>query len=195
MPGPYVLLSVAASLDGCIDDSGPERLVLSNEEDFDRVDELRAGVDAILVGAGTVRADDPRLLVRAPQRRERRVARGQASSPLRVVLSASGRLAPAARVFAGDAETLVHPGDTRQVLTDLHARGVSRVLVEGGSSVVTAFLGERLAHELHLALAPVFLGDPSAPRIVDRTSFPRTDLHLAETRQVGDVVVLRYLLP
>jgi 5-amino-6-(5-phosphoribosylamino)uracil reductase len=60
---PHVLLSVAASLDGCLDDTSTDRLLLSNDEDFDRVDEVRAGVDAILVGANTIRADDPRLLV------------------------------------------------------------------------------------------------------------------------------------
>ncbi|MRT44622.1 5-amino-6-(5-phosphoribosylamino)uracil reductase, partial [Xylella fastidiosa subsp. multiplex] len=63
MPYPYVLLSAAVSLDGCLDDTGPERLLLSSPADFDRVDEVRASVDAILIGAGTIRADNPRLLV------------------------------------------------------------------------------------------------------------------------------------
>ena len=59
---PYVLLSVAASIDGFIDDNTDQRLLLSNDADFDRVDAVRAGVDAILVGANTIRRDDPRLL-------------------------------------------------------------------------------------------------------------------------------------
>ncbi|MFD0884067.1 RibD family protein, partial [Streptosporangium algeriense] len=65
MARPFVLSSVAVSLDGYIDDATSERLLLSNDEDFDRVDAVRATCDAILVGAGTVRADDPRLMVRA----------------------------------------------------------------------------------------------------------------------------------
>jgi 5-amino-6-(5-phosphoribosylamino)uracil reductase len=194
MPRPYVLVSVAASLDGCIDDSGPDRLLLSNDEDFDRVDELRASVDAILVGAGTLRADDPRLLVRSAQRRRRRVAGGRAASPLRVVLSGSGELNPAARVFTGGAETLVTGGETRQVLTDLHNRGISRLLVEAGSGVLTTFLAERLADELHLVLAPFFLGDPEAPRLASATPVPRVDLHLVETRRMGDAMLLRYTI-
>jgi 5-amino-6-(5-phosphoribosylamino)uracil reductase len=194
MPRPYVLVSVAASLDGCIDDSGPDRLLLSNDEDFDRVDELRAGVDAILVGAGTVRADDPRLLVRSAERRRDRVAGGRAASPLRVVLSGSGELNPAAQVFTGGAETLLAAGETRQVLTDLYNRGVARLLVEGGSGVLTSLLAERLADEVHLVLAPFFLGDPDAPRLVRPTSFPRTDLHLIETQRMGDAVLLRYTI-
>ena len=62
---PYVLLSCAVSADGYLDDAAPARLVLSSAADADRVDGVRAGVDAILVGAGTVRRDNPRLLVRA----------------------------------------------------------------------------------------------------------------------------------
>lgn len=59
MPHPYVLLSAAVSLDGFLDDTGPERLLLSGPADFDRVDELRASSDAILIGAYTIRADNP----------------------------------------------------------------------------------------------------------------------------------------
>ena len=63
---PYVLLSCSLSLDGYLDNASQRRLVLSNAADLDRVDEVRAGCDAILVGAATVRADNPRLLVRQP---------------------------------------------------------------------------------------------------------------------------------
>ena len=72
---PYVLLSAAMSVDGHIDDSGPEPLLLSDAADLDRVDEERAGVDAILVGATTLRRDDPRLLVRSERRRAARRTR------------------------------------------------------------------------------------------------------------------------
>ena len=72
---PYVLLSAAVSVDGYLDDTNPERLLLSNAEDFDRVDEVRAGVDAILIGATTMRRDNPRLLVNSEDRRAARVAR------------------------------------------------------------------------------------------------------------------------
>ena len=77
MNRPHVLLSVATSLDGHIDDASPERLILSGAEDLDRVDVERAAVDAILVGAATIAADDPRLLVRSAERRAERVACGR----------------------------------------------------------------------------------------------------------------------
>ncbi|HET9379817.1 MAG TPA: dihydrofolate reductase family protein, partial [Streptomyces sp.] len=89
---PYVLLSAAVSLDGCLDDTGPERLLLSGPADFDRVDAVRASVDAILVGAGTIRADNPRLLVGSPARREARRAAGRPEHPLKVTVSGSGDL-------------------------------------------------------------------------------------------------------
>ena len=73
---PYTLLSCGMSIDGYLDGAGDERLILSNDADLDRVDAVRAECDAILVGAATVRNDNPRLLVRCPERRLERVARG-----------------------------------------------------------------------------------------------------------------------
>ena len=69
------LLSCCVSIDGYIGNAG-SRLLLSNDADFDRVDAVRASCDAILVGAETVRIDNPRLLVRSQARREERAARG-----------------------------------------------------------------------------------------------------------------------
>src|SRR5258705_6749148 len=79
---PYTLLSCGMSIDGYLDGATEERLLLSNEADLDRVDEVRAACDAILVGAGTVRQDNPRLLVRSPARREARGAPGLHPSPV-----------------------------------------------------------------------------------------------------------------
>ena len=107
-PRPYVVLSCATSADGYLDDASPRRLILSGPADLDRVDEVRAGCDAILVGAGTVRADDPRLLVRDPRRRARRAARGHGEHPARVTLTATGDLDPRARFFAPGAPRLVY---------------------------------------------------------------------------------------
>ena len=98
---PYVLISCAMSADGRIDDTSPVRLLLSGPDDLDRVDELRASADAILVGANTVRRDNPRLLIRSPRRRAARVAAGRPAHPARVTVTASGELSPSAHFFAG----------------------------------------------------------------------------------------------
>ena len=112
---PYVLISCAMSADGRIDDTSPVRLLLSGPDDLDRVDELRASADAILVGANTVRRDNPRLLIRSPRRRAARVAAGRPAHPARVTVTASGDLSPSAWFFAGpepdpDPELAAGPG-------------------------------------------------------------------------------------
>jgi riboflavin-specific deaminase-like protein len=200
---PYTLLSCAVSVDGYLDDTNPERLLLSNEADFDRVDAVRASVDAILVGAATIRADDPRLLVRDPARRAARIARGQPPDPVKVTLTASGRLDPSARFFRlGDGlklvysptpeklENAIQADDLHAVLKDLAARGIRRLMVEGGARVLRQFLELGLADELQLAVAPVFVGDQAAPRFVGAPGGAR----LAGVRAIGDVALLHYLL-
>jgi 5-amino-6-(5-phosphoribosylamino)uracil reductase len=216
---PFVLLSAATSVDGCLDDTTDTRLILSNDADLDRVDEVRAGSDAIMVGAGTIRSDNPALLVRSQARRDARVARGLPPSPARVALTSTGEIDPAARFFtAGDGARLVYapgavagrarerldgtgaeviaagdPLDLDAVLADLAARGVSRLMVEGGGTVLAQFLAAGLADELHLVIAPVFVGDRAAPHIWGTPGAPHHRMHLAEVRPIGDVVLLRYL--
>ncbi|WP_329110239.1 dihydrofolate reductase family protein [Micromonospora sp. NBC_01699] len=219
---PYVLLSCATSIDGYLDDATDQRLLLSNDEDFDRVDAVRADCDAILVGANTIRLDNPRLLVRSPQRRDARVARGLTASPTKVTMVGRGDLDPAARFFTtgdtdklvycaspsvekirarlGDCATVVDGGEPvtpERTLADLAARGVRRLVVEGGGTMHTQFLTAGLADELHLVIAPFFVGDCRAPRFVGDGQFPwhpGSRARLAEVRQIGDVVLLRYAL-
>ncbi|MEU5365020.1 dihydrofolate reductase family protein [Streptomyces sp. NPDC005925] len=216
MPLPYVLLSAAVSLDGCLDDTGPERLLLSGAADFDRVDEVRASVDAILVGAGTIRADNPRLLVNSPGRRAARRAAGRPGFPLKVTVSGSGDLDPAAHFWhtggdkvlyttdegaerarrlavAADVVPLGPALDWRALLEHLHdVRGVQRLMVEGGGTVHTQLLQQGLADELQLVLAPLLVGDPDAPRLFGPGGYQGGRLRLVETRRIEDVVLTRY---
>ncbi|MGW3498772.1 dihydrofolate reductase family protein [Streptomyces sp. NPDC001020] len=218
MAHPYVLLSAAVSLDGYLDDTGPERLLLSGPEDFDRVDEVRAGSDAILVGAGTLRTDNPRLLVNSAERRAARVAAGLPEYPLKVTVSASGDLDPDARFWhTGGAKIVcttdrgaqrlraLLPADVevvalgpevewRAVLAHLgNAKGVRRLMVEGGGHVHTQLLQQGLADELQLVVAPLFVGEADAPRMFGPGTYPPGRMQLVETRPVGDVVLLRYV--
>ncbi|TYK45884.1 RibD family protein [Actinomadura decatromicini] len=219
---PYVLLSCAMSADGYIDDATPERLRLSSAADWDRVDGVRASCDAILVGAGTIRADDPRLLVRSAARRDKRVARGLPADLTKVTLTWSGDLDPGARFFTtGESPKLVYapsgtaaelaprldgvaevvdagdPLSLDALLADLAGRGVRRLMVEGGGAVHTLFLTSGLVDELQLVVAPFFVGDPSAPRFVQSGVFPQSPerpMRLAEVTRIGDLALLRYLV-
>lgn len=219
---PYTLVSCAMSIDGYLDRPSGRRLVLSNDADLDRVDEVRAACDAILVGAGTIRNDNPRLLVRAPSRQARRVACGLPPTPVKVTVTERAKLNPAASFFAaGDTEKLVYtptasrakargllaPVATvidggravtmRRVCEDLYSRGVRRLMVEGGPTVLTQFLTAGLADELHLVVAPFFVGDAHAPRLVHEGDFPWNPGHhatLAEVRKIGEVALLTYAL-
>jgi riboflavin-specific deaminase-like protein len=208
------------SLDGYLDDAGPDRLLLSNDADFDRVDEVRATCDAILVGASTIRSDNPRLLVRSAERRAAREARDLPANPVKVTVTGQGALDPAAQFFtAGDVEKLVYcatpavpaararlgavatvvdggdPVDVAAIGADLARRGVGRLMVEGGGTMHTQFLTSGLVDELQLVVAPFFVGDSRAPRFVGDGKFPWGPAHratLTSVRQIGDVVLLRY---
>jgi len=257
---PYVLLSAAMSADGYLDDAASQRLILSDAADLDRVDEVRAASDAILVGAETIRRDNPALRVRSAARREGRLHRGLPASPTRVTLTLRGELDPAARFFAGNGTGKLaaslgadHPaadpplvyapdavagairkrlggvasvigcGDPlslRGLLDDLAARGIGRLMVEGGAEVLTQFLTGGLADEFWLAVAPLRVADETAPRLLSGVSDvaslgersalddlgalarpgiagpgrPVAALRLTEVSRCGRMVVLRYQL-
>src|SRR5204862_2990356 len=188
----------------------------------DRVDEWPASCDAFMVGAVTVRTYNPRLLVRSQARRDRRTARGLAPSPMKItvtnrvdldarsnffttgeaeklVYTPSARV-PDARARLGPVATVVDGGRRvrmRRLSEDLGDRGVERLMVEGGGMVHTQFLAGDLVDELQLVVAPFFVGEASARRFVGEGRFPwhpGRRAVLAETRQLGDVVLLRYAL-
>jgi 5-amino-6-(5-phosphoribosylamino)uracil reductase len=219
---PYTLLSCSMSIDGYVAGASERRLLLSNDADFDRVDEVRAGCDAILVGAATVRKDNPRLLIRARSRMARRAAGGLAPSPIKVTVTSKAHLDPCADFFTlGSGEKLVYcaspsvklarerlrsvatvidggqPVEMGRMSEDLYDRGVRRLMVEGGGTVHTQFLEAGLADELQLVVAPFFVGDSRARRFVGDGQFPwgpDRRASLVEVRRIEDVVLLRYAL-
>jgi len=163
---PLVTLKAAATLDGFIaarPPAGarararkPAPVWITSPEARAAAHELRAAHDAILVGAGTVRADDPHLTVRLGGRR-------RPQQPLRVVLAGRRPLPPRAHVFDPSAPTLTIEDPRgrvapRRALQLLAARGVQSVLVEGGAGVAGAFIASGLVDRVALFVAPKLLG-------------------------------------
>jgi 5-amino-6-(5-phosphoribosylamino)uracil reductase len=209
-------------VDGYIDDTIPERLYLSNEADFDRVEVVRTECDAILIGAETLRRDNPRLIIKSPERLAARAAAGKPMHLQKIVVTISGDLDPAARFWhygveeriplvytadagaeklrdrLGDLAIVVPLGatvDFGAMLDDLGDRGIDRLMIEGGTSIHTAILSAGLADELHLAVAPLLVGQADAPRFVNPAKFPggpRRRMQLVDVTKIGDVALLRY---
>ena len=208
-----VYASVALSGDGYMDDRSPRRLILSTPADWREVMRLRAWADAILVGAETVRRDDPSLTVRDEALRRERLAANRPADPAKVTLSRSLRLAPASNFFtAGSGARIVFtdnaaasPLETAaeivripdlsaaRILTELEKRGFERLLVEGGPRTLGLFFAEGLVDTLRMAVNPaVRVGDPHAPRFeppFDPARFPQ------QRRQLEGMEVTTYTLP
>lgn len=156
---PWVIAKAGMSLDGRIARAPGESRWITNEASRADTHALRARVDAILVGGGTLRADNPVLTVRGPAAE----AMGDRPQPWRVIVSQTGNLPPDAAVFtdAFRERTLVFTGKPlREVLEELGRREVTSVLIEGGMRVLGEAFDERLVNEVCLYAAPLLLGGP-----------------------------------
>jgi riboflavin-specific deaminase-like protein len=209
------------SVDGKIATADGRFASFSSRLDRDRMDVLRAESDAVLIGAGTLRAEDPPLQVRDPARRRDRREQGRDELLTVIILTASCDLPAKARVFeeparerlvlttedapralaaglAGRVETLRFGRgsvDLRAALSELRSRGIERLLVEGGGGVNASFLSEDLIDELAVTLCPVILGGREAPTPVEGAGFDRQSLRrarLESVEQEGGELFLRY---
>jgi diaminohydroxyphosphoribosylaminopyrimidine deaminase/5-amino-6-(5-phosphoribosylamino)uracil reductase len=176
---PYVVLKLAATLDGrTAAPDGSSRWITGAEARLD-VHRLRADSDAVLVGAGTVRADDPALTVRLPDDE-----RGpDDTEPLRVVLGSA------------PADAAVRPclevgGDPADVLAELGERGVLQLVVEGGAGVAHAFHAAGLVDRYVLYLAPALFGGDDARALFAGAGAPTIDDvwrgRIVDVRRLGD---------
>ena len=220
---PYTLLSCGMSIDGYLDGARRAGCCCPTTPTSTGSTRCAPAATRSWSAPATVRNDNPRLLVRAAAPRRAPVARGLAAVAGQGHRHRGAReLDPRSFFAAGGAEKLVYcasgrgrrgaqparrrwrrsstagePVDMRRVAEDLHARGVRRLMVEGGGTVHTQFLTRDLADELHLVVAPLFVGDSRARRFVGDGAVPVAPGHratLAEIRQIGDVVLLRYAL-
>ena len=213
--------SSAVSRDGYMDDTSNERLVLSNREDWAEVYQLRAECDAIMVGAETIRRDNPALVLRDEQLRSERIVRGVPADIVKVTVTGSGHLDPALRFFTegaatrkiviagggADEQALSRLADIAEIVrldditaagivSALESRGISTLMLEGGSRTMKMFLDEEMVDELRLAVSPKIVGDEGAPR------FPYYGTKKLEhlfgerrERTLGDMAIYEYSRP
>jgi len=216
----HVHVNAAASLDGKLSSRRREQVRISGDDDFARVDEIRAAADAVAVGVGTVLADDPHLTLDAPDLVAAREDRGDPPHPARVVADSRARTPTDARILDDAATTyvlvseaapdarrgaleaagaeLVVAGAERVSLPDaldaLEARGVDRLMVEGGGELIFSLFEADLVDELTLYVGSMVIGGRDAPTLADGegfvTDFPR--LSLRDVERVDDGVLLTY---
>jgi 2,5-diamino-6-(ribosylamino)-4(3H)-pyrimidinone 5'-phosphate reductase len=220
---PYVLINVAATVDGKIDSVERRGAAISSERDRARVDALRASVDAVMVGGRTLLQEDPRLTVRSAELRAERLARGQPENPAKVGVVSRLDLRPNCRfltvgpariilfttapgsrpAWLSDGAVEVHStGDSRVDLAGametLAGLGIGRVLVEGGGTLNFELLRLGLVDEVQVFVGPLVLGGASAPTLADGDGLVREraiGLRLADVEQWQDGgLVLRYMV-
>jgi len=219
---PYVFVNLAMSADGKLSTRERRQVRISGEQDFLRVDEIKAGSDAIMVGIGTVLADDPSLTVKSEERKAARRREGKEVNPVRIVVDSSGRIPPDAEILhKGPGKRIIavsHRADTAHInelqkyadviicgddrvhLTTLLERlgelGIRRLMVEGGGTLIWGLFEEGLVDELITCIGNVVIGGADAPTPVDGSGFTRESefppLELIESVPMDKGVVLRW---
>lgn len=217
MDRPFVFINSAMSADGKISSILHRQVRISGKEDLTRVDELRASSDAIMVGVGTVLADDPGLRVKSELLRMERLERGAYENPLRIVadslartppdaevlgagcIIAVSRAAPSGRLAAlSDRCKIFVSGEDRVDLIELmrfiHGFGVKRLMVEGGAILNWSMISAGLVDEIYVYVGNMLIGGEVAPSLVGgagfSVNFPK--LELISLEQLGEGALLRW---
>jgi 2,5-diamino-6-(ribosylamino)-4(3H)-pyrimidinone 5'-phosphate reductase len=222
MERPFTFINSAMSADGKISTKKRKQVKISGKTDFDRVDELRSGADAVMVGIGTVLADDPSLTVKSQARRNRRIAYGKDENPVRIVVDSKARIPLTADVFKKDAGKRIvvvsraAPADKVEALREnadvivagdvevdlnemarqLKARGIGRLMVEGGATLNWAMTRAGLVDEISVFIGNIIIGGREAPTFMDGEGISdrseAIELELMKTEKMDEGVILTW---
>jgi len=201
MNRPFVFINVAMTADGKIDTFARQGAAISSQRDKERVDQLRAESDAIMVGGKTLLAEDPKLTVKSEILRVERVARGLAPHPVKVGIVTKAELKPHSK-FLRDGNTKVviftthqtskdklaflrsqgadvyvddqNKVDLKNALATLHELGINRLMVEGGATLNFELLRLGLVDEVLMYVAPLIFGGESAPTMAAGSGLERS---------------------
>ncbi len=190
---PFVFINAAMSADGKIATIERKQTRISGTLDFDRVDELRASSDAVMVGIGTVLSDNPSLTVKSKERREKRRAEGRDENPVRIVVDSMARTPIGADIFKkGEGKRIIAVSENapseevkqlakraeiiilgeknvelEKLLAELKKRGINRLMVEGGATLNWGLISAGLVDEIYTFIGNIIIGGINAPTLVD----------------------------
>jgi 2,5-diamino-6-(ribosylamino)-4(3H)-pyrimidinone 5'-phosphate reductase len=215
MKRPYVIVNCAMSADGKIASPTRKQIRISGEEDIARMYRLRNDCDAVLVGIETILADDPKLTVK-----EKYVQHPK--QPLRVILDSNARTPPHALALNDVSKTLViiRKGkqnhflqqnveviecdsdkngylDVHHILDILHRKGVKKLLVEGGGTVIWTFLQNKVVDDLFIFIGPCIIGGKDSPTVADGKGMEGTtgiNLRIVDVQRLGLGLLIHYQL-
>jgi 2,5-diamino-6-(ribosylamino)-4(3H)-pyrimidinone 5'-phosphate reductase len=210
MNRPYVFINCAMSVDGKIASSSGKQMRISNEEDLKRMYKLRNTSDAVLVGVGTILSDDPKLTVK-----EKYVKNPK--QPIRIVLDTNCRTPRCAEVVNDVTKTIIVVGssckkkygdnveiikckttkdnliDLEYLLDFLFKRGIKKLMVEGGSTVISNFLKEGFVDDFYIFIGSMIIGGKNTPTLVNK-DFENINLKFVDAKNIESGILLHYRL-
>lgn len=221
MKKPFIFINSAMSLDGKLSTFERKQVKISNKEDFERVDRLRASADAVMVGSNTVAIDDPKLTVKSEELRKERMAKGLPENPAKVMVGSIKRIRLDGDFLSyGNSEKIIFTTEKEEkekiaalkkkarvyvmgkektniyeMVDILAGLGMKRIMVEGGGTLNYEMLEAGLVDEIYVAIGPKIFGGKDAPTLADGAGLPyEKAVVLAPIgfATLGDVIVLKY---
>lgn len=210
MNKPHVIINCAMSLDGKIASPSGKQIKISCEEDIKRMYTLRNNSNAVLVGIDTVLSDDPKLTVK-----EKYVKKPK--QPIRIILDTYCKTPIDAQVVNNTARTLIITGkncnkkytnnveiikceldengliDLKKLMEILAKLGIKKLMIEGGSKVISSFLKLKIVDDIFVYVAPIIIGSTNTPTIVKNID-EKINLKLVENKKIGLGTLLHYRL-
>jgi len=219
---PFVFINIAMSADGKISTRQRRQVRLSGHDDFIRVDKIKAESDAIMVGIGTVLADNPSLTIKSSELKKIRTSHGMDENPIRVVVDSRARIPLDAEILhQGAGRRVVAVSDTadstkiqklhhvaevvivghkaidlEKLLDLLGDMGIKKVMVEGGGTLIEALFRLHLVDELYTYIGNTVIGGSTAPTLADGTGFIKESefvkLKLIEVSTIDEGILIKW---